>query len=245
MDDIVNRLEQCCLAYEAKTARFIKSELARLSHKKKKKKQKKKKLHLVLDLDHTLIHSRLVSDLSIQEKYLLEEAKTRQDLWRCNEYMIKLRPCVHEFLLEANKLFTMHVYTMASSSYAETVLRCIDPDQVYFGNRVIAREASPYFKTLDLVQADKRKVVIVDDTVDVWPYDERNLLHITRYKYFRDDDDTMSESYAEEKKDESRRRGSLANVFRFLQDAHKRFQEELGVKDVRLLIPDPCKQYCF
>ncbi|EOA22684.1 hypothetical protein CARUB_v10003388mg, partial [Capsella rubella] len=143
-------------------------------------------LHLVLDLDHTLIHSKLVSDLSIKEKYLLEEADSRLDLWRGNEFMIKLRPFLHEFLLEANKLFTMHIYTMGNSSYAKTVLKLIDPDKVYFGDRVVTKEACPNHKTLDLVKADKSRVLIVDDTVDVWPYDKRNLLWITRYKYFRD-----------------------------------------------------------
>ncbi|XP_010500109.1 PREDICTED: RNA polymerase II C-terminal domain phosphatase-like 4 [Camelina sativa] len=217
--------------------------------KNKNKKKKKKKLHLVLDLDHTLIQSKVVRNLPMEEKYLLEEADSRLDLWICSydsccEFMIKLRPFVHEFLLEANKLFTMHVYTMSSSSYAKTVLKLIDPDKVYFGDRVITREASPYYKTLDLVKADKRRVVIVDDTVDVWPYHQRNLLQITRYKYFRDAG-TMSESYAEAKKDESRRKGSLAYVLKFLKHVHKRFEEELDCKDLRPLIPDPCTQCCF
>ncbi|XP_010463191.1 PREDICTED: RNA polymerase II C-terminal domain phosphatase-like 4 [Camelina sativa] len=239
IDDFVKRLQQLNLAYDAATARL--TELASLND------NKKKKLHLVLDLDHTLIHSTLVSDFSIKEKYLLEEDDSRLDLWRCNEYMIKLRPFVHEFLLEAKKLdilFTMHVYTMGSSSYVKMVLMWIDPDKVYFRNRVITREASPYYKTLHLVKADKRRVVIVDDTIDVWPYHQRNLLQITRYKYFRDAG-TMSESYAEAKKDESRRKGSLAYVLKFLKHVHKRFEEELDCKDLRPLIPAPCTQCCF
>ncbi|EOA36686.1 hypothetical protein CARUB_v10012069mg, partial [Capsella rubella] len=194
-----------------------------------------KKLHLVLDLDHTLVHSRLVSDLFIKEKYLLEETDSRLDLWRCNvpshyEYLIKLRPYVHEFLLEANKLFTMHVYTLRSSSYVKTVLKLIDPDNVYFGHRVVRKGASPYYKTLDLVLADKRRVLIVD-SFDVWPYDKRNLYQITEYRYFRKLR-ARSESYAEQKKDESRSKGSLANVLKFLQDVHKIFKEELDCKDV-------------
>jgi len=45
---------------------------------------KKKKFHLVLDLDHTLVHSVLVSDLSEEQKYLIEGADSRSDLWRIN-----------------------------------------------------------------------------------------------------------------------------------------------------------------
>ncbi|VYS48219.1 unnamed protein product [Arabidopsis thaliana] len=205
-DDFVKRLQN-------HAAMFKKHLTTQLFQKKKKK-----KLHLVLDLDHTLLHSVLVSDLSKREKYLLEETDSRQDLWRRNvdgyEFIIKLRPFLHEFLLEANKLFTMHVYTMGSSSYAKQVLKLIDPDKVYFGKRVITREASPFNKSLDLLAADKRSV-----------------------------DGTKWDSYAEAKKDESQSNGSLANVLKFLEVVHKRFEEDLGFKDLRLLIP--CRQRCY
>ncbi|CAL9217602.1 unnamed protein product [Arabidopsis halleri] len=227
----------------------------RLQHlsldEKKKGKNKEKKLHLVLDLDHTLIHSTLVSQLSKKEKYLLEQTDSRQDLWRfnkghSNEYIIKLRPFVPEFLLEANKHFTMHVYTMGLSSYAQTVLKLIDPAKVYFGDRVITSKESPNKKTLDLVVADKRRVVIVDDTSDVWPHDKSSLLQITKYEYFRDgDDNTKSKSYAEKKIDETPDNGPLANVLKFLQDIHKRFEQDLDSEDLRPLIHDPCRQGCF
>lgn len=219
--------------------------------KNEKKKIKEKKLHLVLDLDHTLIHSTLVSQLSKKEKYVLEQTDSRQDLWRfnkghSNEYIIKLRPFVPEFLLEANKRFTMHVYTMGLSNYAQTVLKLIDPDQVYFGDRVITSKESPNTKTLDLVVADKRRIIIVDDTVDVWPNDKSSLLQITKYEYFRDGDDNAKlKSYGEKKIDESPENGSLASVLKFLQDIHRRFEEELDSEDLRLLIHDRSRQGCF
>ncbi|EOA32245.1 hypothetical protein CARUB_v10015504mg [Capsella rubella] len=220
--------------------------------KKGKKKEKEKNLHLVLDLDHTLIHSTLVSQLSKKEKYLLEPAaESRLDLWRfnkghSNEYITKLRPFLHEFLLEANKHYTMHVYTMGLSTYAKTVLKLIDPDNVYFGDRVITSKESPNNKTLDLVVADKQRVVILDDTVDVWPHDKSSLLQITKYEYFRDgDDNTKSKSYAEKRIDESPDTGPLANVLKFLQDIHRRFEEGLDSDDLRPLLLDSSRQCCF
>ncbi|CAH2079918.1 unnamed protein product [Thlaspi arvense] len=146
----------------------------------KKKKKKKKKLHLVLDLDHTLLHTVIVSQLSQKEKYLIEEVDSREDLWSFddNELLIKLRPFVREFLQEANKLFYLYVYTMGNRDYAKTVLSLIDPENIYFGDRVITRDESPYKKTLNLLVADKRRVVIVDDTRDVWPHHKRNLVEI-------------------------------------------------------------------
>lgn len=215
-----------------------------------KEEKKTKKLHLVLDLDHTLIHTVYVSKLSEKEKYLIEQADSKVDLWRVNkdttsEYIVKLRPFAREFLQEASKYFTMYVYTMGCYSYAQTVLDLIDPEKVHFGNRVITHEKSPSKKTLALLRADKRTVVIVDDTREVWPHDKRNLLEITKYFYFRDE--TKSESYAEKKRDESRSKGPLANVLKRIKNAHRRFGEDLGSKDLRILIREPCRQTqcCF
>ncbi|KAG2331626.1 hypothetical protein Bca4012_018798 [Brassica carinata] len=205
--------------------------------------EKTKNLHLVLDLDHTLLHSISVSELSQREKYLIEEADSRVDLWRFdkgnpNENLIKLRPFLHEFLKEANKIFYMYVYTMGTYGYAKRVLSLIDPDKIYFGDRVITIEKSPHKKTLDLLSADKRRVVIVDDTRSVWPQHKRNLLNIAKYFYFRDGMKS-EKSYAEKKRDESRSKGALSNVLKLLQKAHTRFQEEEEASnDLRLLIRD-------
>ncbi|CAA0224783.1 unnamed protein product [Arabidopsis thaliana] len=203
-----------------------------------------RKLHLVLDLDHTLLHSIMISRLSEGEKYLLGESDFREDLWTLDrEMLIKLRPFVHEFLKEANEIFSMYVYTMGNRDYAQAVLEWIDPKKVYFGDRVITRDESGFSKTLDLVLADECGVVIVDDTRHVWPDHERNLLQITKYSYFRDySHDKESKSYAEEKRDESRNQGSLANVLKVLKEVHQEFFrggiEELDSKDVRLLLQE-------
>ncbi|CAH2061259.1 unnamed protein product [Thlaspi arvense] len=202
----------------------------------------------------------MVSMLSHEEKYLIGEVDSRDDLWRYNdryssEFLIKLRPFLHEFLKEVNEMFSMYVYTMGDRDYANSVLKLIDPEKVYFGERVITREDSPYEKTLDLVLVDECGVVIVDDTPQVWPDHKRNLLQITKYNYFRDrtrGDVEYSKSYAEEKRDESRNGGSLANVLKVLKEVHEGFFKD-GVtkelnsdsKDVRLLLHDLCTRQCF
>ncbi|AED96467.1 putative protein-serine/threonine phosphatase [Arabidopsis thaliana] len=220
-----------------------------------------KKLHLVLDLDHTLLHTVMISNLTKEETYLIEEEDSREDLRRLNggyssEFLIKLRPFVHEFLKEANKMFSMYVYTMGDRDYAMNVLNLIDPEKVYFGDRVITRNESPYIKTLDLVLADECGVVIVDDTPHVWPDHKRNLLEITKYNYFSDKtrhDVKYTKSYAEEKRDESRNDGSLANVLKVIKQVYEGFfsggvEKDLDIdsKDVRLLLHDARrpKFYC-
>ncbi|CAH8328942.1 unnamed protein product [Eruca vesicaria subsp. sativa] len=206
-----------------------------------------KKLHLVLDLDHTLVHTTIVTSLTETEKYLIQEAGSRHDLWLLKsdddpvEHFIKLRPFVLDFLKEAHKIFNMYVYTMGNRCYAESVLELIDPRRIYFGKRVITREESPYMKTLDLVLADERGVVIVDDTRDVWPDHKSNLIEISRYNYFRMSNKQCSRAYSEERIDESECNGGLVNVLRLLKEVHCGFfsvKEELESKDVRLLLQE-------
>ncbi|KAG5398243.1 hypothetical protein IGI04_020057 [Brassica rapa subsp. trilocularis] len=71
----------------------------------------------VLDLDPRLLHTTHLPRLTEAEKYLIKEAAsiTRDDLrkWNadCDDPMVfltKLRPFVHDFLEEANKIFTIY-----------------------------------------------------------------------------------------------------------------------------------------
>ncbi|KAL1201146.1 RNA polymerase II C-terminal domain phosphatase-like 5 [Cardamine amara subsp. amara] len=203
-----------------------------------------KKLHLVLDLDHTLIHTIRVPQLPESEKYLTEEAESRNDLWRFNsdlpddEALIKLRPFVHQFLKEVNEMFILYVYTKGGYDYARLVLELIDPDKIYFGQRVITRKESPGLKTLEFVLADERGIVIVDDNRNVWPDHKSNLVQILKYKYFKSNDNDME---GKKKRDESDEDGPLATVLSLLKDVHKRFfsdwsNEELDSMDVRPLL---------
>ncbi|CAH2035151.1 unnamed protein product [Thlaspi arvense] len=208
---------------------------------------KEKKLHLVLDLDHTLLHSTEVSYLSQAEKYLIEEADStsREDLCKLDaEYLTKLRPFLRSFLKEASEMFTMYVYTMGNRDYAKAVLELVDPKRIYFGERVITRDESPYMKTLDLVLSEERGVVIVDDTPDVWTHHHKsNLVEISKYNYFRVDGlPEESTSYSEEKRDESENDGGLANVLKLLKEVHCGFfsvkEDQFESQDVRFLLQE-------
>ncbi|KAG5416012.1 hypothetical protein IGI04_003579 [Brassica rapa subsp. trilocularis] len=188
-----------------------------------------KKLHLVLDLDHTLVHTCKVSNLSEGEKYLIEGEKPCLKLYQSR--IIKVRPFLEDFLKEADKIFNMYVYTKGNLEYAKEL-------------------DSPVTKTLDLVLGDERGIVIVDDRVNVWPHHKRNLLGITRYQYFKHKDinKVLKPSYAESKRDESESSGALANLLKYLKEIHNGFfscdvQEELDTKDVRLLIKGPFKPH--
>ncbi|KAL1202477.1 RNA polymerase II C-terminal domain phosphatase-like 5 [Cardamine amara subsp. amara] len=126
----------------------------------------------------------------------------------------------------------------------------IDPNKIYFGDRVITRKESHDMKTLDLVLADERGTVIVDNAVEVWPHHKRNLVEITSYVYFRNDTRKKGSrlSYAERKTDESRCKRALVNLLKFLKEVHSEFsrcgfEEELDSKDFRSLINGPLKPH--
>ncbi|CAH8302746.1 unnamed protein product [Eruca vesicaria subsp. sativa] len=178
------------------------------------------KVNLVLDLDHTLVHTIRTQQLSESEKYLADEAESRTDLWRfysgctLNDMLIKLRPYVHQFLKEASEMFSIVVSS---------------------------RESPGVNKTLDLVLADERGIVIVDDTRSVWPHHKKNFLQIAKYEYFIE---SSSECNEEKKRDESEENGALASVLRFLKEVHKGFfcdmsEEEMDSMDVRPLLQEP------
>ncbi|XP_010549789.1 PREDICTED: RNA polymerase II C-terminal domain phosphatase-like 4 [Tarenaya hassleriana] len=201
----------------------------------------KKKLHLVLDLDHTLVQTCEIWKLSRAWKHLIEEADSRDDLWRIyledsGEILVKLRPFVREFLREASELFSMNVYTMAGPTYAERVVKLLDPSGDYFGRRIITRRDScNKRKSLDLVLAEERHVVIVDDRRGVWPDHGRNLIKINGYDYFKESERCrMGKREIEEREKD----GALASVLEKLVKLHGDIfddakEEKLRSRDVR------------
>lgn len=83
--------------------------------------------------------------------------------------MTKLRPYVRTFLKEASKLFEMYIYTMGERPYAVEMAKLLDPEDIYFTSRIIARGDSTQKnrKSLDVVLGKENAIVILDDTEEV------------------------------------------------------------------------------
>ncbi|KAL5207602.1 hypothetical protein ABZP36_032037 [Zizania latifolia] len=151
-----------------------------------------KKLILVLDLDHTLINSTRVHDLSPIEQANGFSQYAGDDpgrgLFRLNSpsphMFAKLRLFVRGFLQQANAMFEMHVYTLGKRYYAWEIAKLLDPDGIYFGERIISCEESTRRKRKNLdvvVPADENvMVVILDDRKDVWKEHNDNLIEMER-----------------------------------------------------------------
>ncbi|VVB05473.1 unnamed protein product [Arabis nemorensis] len=146
----------------------------------------KRTLHLVLSLEHTLIDCISVSKLSEIGKYHMVkevDSGTRDDLFRLpkenfysSDALVKFRPFVREFLREAEEIFTMHVFTNNGPDRAKNV-------ESYH----TSRDSKYDLKSLELVLAEPRGVLIVDYDHRLWvKRDHHNLIKMSKYEYFKE-----------------------------------------------------------
>lgn len=221
--------------------RYAYLEVSRLKKRNTKNLLKKKKLHLVLDLDHTLLHSRMIAKLSSEERHLKNQVDSVERISDGNlfhlermGFLVKLRPYVRTFLEEAGAMFEMYICTMGSRDYAVQAAKLLDPDSKYFGSRIIAREdfKQKEKKNLNLVLGQESGVIILDDTDSVWADYSDNLITVSRYNYFKGSKDD-DRSYSEERTDESETNGALANILRVLKTVHGLYFAHHACKDVR------------
>ncbi|GAV84889.1 NIF domain-containing protein [Cephalotus follicularis] len=220
--------------YLLKGLRLSPDEAARLSEMETRRLSKHKKLVLVLDIDHTLVHSVASKYLNPEEKaFLLENGGSLNDCLFTQQSMglsVKLRPFARTFLKEVSAMFEMYLYTRGERRYSLHVAKLLDPEATYFRDRVISREDGPAgFKTLDMVLGHRNSVLIVDDTESVWPKDKENLILIERYDYFAKKSSPTSHRYCENGTDESELDGGLAKVLRVVKAVHEMYFESITV----------------
>jgi RNA polymerase II C-terminal domain phosphatase-like 3/4 len=157
-----------------------------------------RRLLLILDLDHTLLHSTRFSDLSAEQEAALLAREAAQEgtpetrLLHRIPYMsmwTKLRPGIREFLAKAHELYDLHVFTMGDKDYAKGMAALLDPGGRLFGGRVASSsDAGPGgVKDVDVLLGAEEMVMIMDDTVGVWPRHRANVVQVERYVYFPGD----------------------------------------------------------
>ncbi|KAL7224238.1 hypothetical protein ACSBR1_025659 [Camellia fascicularis] len=228
-------------------------ESARLRNRDLKNLLRHKKLYLVLDLDHTLLNSTRLVDLTPDEEYLKSQTDSLQDVPRGSLFrldsihmMTKLRPFVHSFLKEASNLFEMYIYTMGERPYALEMANLLDPGRVYFSSRVIAKDdgTQRHQKGLDVLLGQESAVLILDDTEPVWGVHKENLILMERYHFFASSCRQFGfncKSLSELRSDESEPDGALASIMKVLKQIHSIFFDsepgtDLADRDVRQVL---------
>lgn len=132
-----------------------------------------KKLILILDLDQTILHTN-------------DRVSFCDFTFNLNNriHYVKLRNNLDQFLEEISSLYEIHVYTMGTREYAKLICDYIDPNKVYFGDRIVTRSENfnELKKNIGRITTIKQNVVILDDRADVWDYDP-NLILIKPFWY--------------------------------------------------------------
>lgn len=230
-EDAVSSSSVIALRYVSKGLSMSREEIDRIRALELDNLLGKRKLYLVLDLDHTLLHTVSPHQLSATEEYLLlkdADSKRRDVLangslfWSSKHHRLtKLRPFVRTFLQEASHLFDLCIYTMGCRSYAKKMARLLDPHKDYFDFRVISRHdcTRKRKKGLDVVLADQSTVVIVDDTESVWDQHHSNLIPIDKYYYFSESNAPLSADDNEETDSDD----ALVHILEMLKNVHHKF----------------------
>ncbi|KAF5754186.1 putative protein-serine/threonine phosphatase [Helianthus annuus] len=215
-----------------------------------------RKLCLVLDLDHTLLNSAKFSEIEPMHDEMLRK-KEEQDRDKPHRHLFrfphmgmwtKLRPGIWNFLEKASKLYELHLYTMGNKLYATEMAKVLDPKGVLFNGRVISKgddgdnvDGDPKSKDLEGVLGMESAVVIIDDSIRVWPHNKLNLIVVERYIYFpcsRRQFGLPGPSLLEIDHDERPEDGTLASSLAVIEKIHQLFflEKSLDDADVRNIL---------
>ncbi|KAJ6347067.1 hypothetical protein OIU76_003713 [Salix suchowensis] len=218
-----------------------------------------RKLCLVLDLDHTLLNSAKfvevdpVHDEILRKKEEQDREKPYRHLFRFPHMGMwtKLRPGIWNFLEKASKLYELHLYTMGNKLYATEMAKVLDPKGILFAGRVVSKgddgdlldgdERVPKSKDLEGVLGMESGVVIIDDSLRVWPHNKLNLIVVERYIYFpcsRRQFGLPGPSLLEIDHDERPEDGTLACSLAVIERIHQNFftHHSLDEADVRNIL---------
>lgn len=149
------------------------------------------KLFLVLDLDHTLLHTGRGKDafsfLQTSPLLFLPYNATGED----STHVIKFRPHIYSFLNSLENMFEYSVYTMGTRDYAQRISSILDSDKKLFKGRVVSRDDcrnEKVKKIENLLKMENTKLCIVDDSDKIWA-EKECVLQIQKYLFWPGDHD--------------------------------------------------------
>ncbi|KAI3919057.1 hypothetical protein MKW98_016610 [Papaver atlanticum] len=179
----------------------------------------KKKLCLVLDLDHTLLHSVRICDVS----------KDDQDYLNKKAIVVSSEKDIKGLGSSGDNFdrFELFVYTLGNREYARNMGRLFDPEGVFF-NSIESRDDSTVEdrKNLDILAGpDEKNTIIIDDNKYVWKEHKNNLIEIHSYNYFTDSNEGHILKKGEEDAGFDEKDEALKSISEVLQRVHEKFFE--------------------
>ena len=152
-----------------------------------------KKLVLVLDIDHTLLHS-------------IDRRTIGWDKGKCPPGVFELldgvtisvlRPGLSSFLESVHHLYEIHLCTMGIRSYAKEVAHLMDPNKKYFRG-VVTRDDHDVKgqKNLQSLMVEPRISLIMDDCTNVWHEENHGaILKVDPFLVFIEDTKKKTTEY--------------------------------------------------
>lgn len=160
----------------------------------------KEKRLLLLDLDETLVHSEIHNGkLSSSQKKMRKmstcKRKTVSYVENGIAYSLDLyiRPHLNRFLKAVNELFDLAIFTASIATYADKILKIIDPENRYFKfrlyrNSCINIQDKVFIKDLRIIKNySPENVVLMDNSLYSFMNQPMNGVLVNSFYYDGDD----------------------------------------------------------
>lgn len=149
-----------------------------------------KKTHdklLIFDMDETLIAAKF------EGKVPAKFEKTFSYQLHGIEISVRMRPYVMDCLEKLATMYEIIVFTAGQQDYADHILDYIDPNKKIFKRRLYRQDCIQlqhfFIKDLDIIlDRDKEKMIIVDNSIVSFAFDLDNGVPINSYLGTEDDD---------------------------------------------------------
>ena len=163
-----------------------------------------KLLNIVIDLDHTIIYAKIFNTSEILKikitEFLYRDFYLGKFTIHEKTYLIFIRPYFNYFINTISMYFNIFIYT---NSYKDYCLNVIDLIKKKYNNfnitKAIYRENNNnslikylsflceniddlhFINNIPNYNSFIKKTIIIDDTVNVWEYDKKNLINIKKF----------------------------------------------------------------
>jgi hypothetical protein len=149
--------------------------------------QNVEKLHLVIDIDQTILESMNVEEMKIPPRVDFKEISFTVKN-KVLKYIVSLRPGLNTFLTNISRFSKLWIYTASKLEYLTEILKIVDPEGIFFQNRFICAEDnetmySKYLKNLSqkFPDFDESLALIIDDKIGAWPKDAVSVIPTMPY----------------------------------------------------------------
>lgn len=156
----------------------------------------KKKL-AVFDLDETLVHC-LVKDIDKCDNILKITMPSSNQIATIG---VNIRPGWEDAIKRLSLTYNIVIYTASHKSYADAVLNFLDPNNIYFYNRlyrnncidIVYNNSHVYIKDMTIFEKyfSLKDVVIIDNSVMAFAFDLNNGVPILPYYDAKQDIELM------------------------------------------------------